>query len=151
MTVHIAIEGSPFVSLGIGCNYEESIVPGFRYMLRGQASWTSGNAPSTTALFEGGPGGLNIMGSYKGRNHVSATAGLEKHIFTNRLGTMNIQGSYQCAYSNGLIDGHDFNHGPSMGLLFYLRRFAAPALGMGAAYNVGTGIFNWGFRIGGSF
>ena len=151
LTGHFAIEGSHFVSFGVGGNYEESIVPGFRYMLRSQASWTSNNDPSTTAIFEGGPGGVNIIGSYSGRNHLSLTAGLEKYIFKAKLGTMTVQGSYQCAFSDGLIDGKDFNHGPSMGLQFYLRRFAAPALGAGAAYNVSTGIWNWGFRVGGSF
>jgi hypothetical protein len=115
--------------------------------LKSGAVWKS----STDPLYEGGPSSAQVdilPGDFAARNYAGLSAGLEKYIVSFRWGTLSVLGSWQLVFSQGLISGDEFDHGPSAGIRLYLSRIAIPAVGFGAAYNMNSGLFQLTFSIG---
>jgi hypothetical protein len=88
---------------------------------------------------------------FSARHYAGFSAGLEKHIYKAAWGTLSVQGSWQGVFSDGPVSGFEFNHGPALGVLFYLSRVAIPAIGGGAAYNMKSGLFQAAFSVGMAF
>ena len=146
---NLAISGSSYNEIGINGSYGYSFLPGFRLIIRGGAVWKS----ASNILFEESP--ISQIGilprSYSAMNYAGISAGVEKHIFVIRWGTLSIQSSWQGIFSHRQNSDWEFDHGPSAGINFYLSRIALPAIGVGAAYNIVSGLFQFNFSIGMSF
>ena len=105
-------------------------------------------------FFESSPQSVQIEilpRRYSARQYGSFSAGLEKHLFSLRWGSLSALASWQSVFSHGPISGNDFSHGPSGGVRFYLTRLALPALGVNLAYNMNSGLFQTAFSIGMEF
>ena len=142
--------GSSFHQTDFRCIYEYSLIPGFRLAIRSGAVWKS----STDILFEEGPQKAQVdilPGDFSARHYAGISAGFEKHLLSNRIGTLSVLSLWQCVISHGSISGMEFDHGPSGGIRFYLSRLALPALGLNIAYNVNSGLYQGSFAIGMGF
>jgi hypothetical protein len=142
--------GSSYHEFGLRATYEQSIVPGFRITLRSGAVWKSSADP----LYEGGPSSAQVdilPRDFSARNYAGLSAGFEKYIFNFSWGTFSVHAAWQIVFSEGLISGNEFDNGPSAGIRLYLNRIAIPALGLGAAYNINSGLFQLAFSMGMSF
>ena len=149
-TYNLAISGSSFHQIEFRGNYEKSIFPGFRTVLKGGASWKSTN----DSLFEDGQNKaqVNILPkNYSAFYYTGLSAGLEKYLVKFKWGTLSVLGSWQCVFSGGDITGLKFDHGPSGGFLIYLSRVALPAIGTGLSYNMVSGLYQFSFSVGMSF
>ena len=145
-----ALTGSSFHQAQIRAFYEQSLIPGFRVLLRSSLSWKSTEDP----LFEDGPQRAQVAilpNRFSALHYAGFTAGLEKYIFRMRWGTLSALASWQTVFSYGPIGGSQFDHGPSGGLRFYLSRLAMPAIGAGVAYNMNTQIFQFALNMGMEF
>jgi len=141
--------GSSFHEAGYRCNFDQSIVPGFRMNIKSGGSWKSTSDP----LFYDGPqkAQVNILPrKYSALYYAGLSAGLEKYLLKGNSGTLSFQGSYQGVFSYPKST-FEFDHGPSGGLVFYLSRIAIPAIGTGLAYNMVSGLFQFSFSMGMSF
>ena len=152
-----AVSGSSFCQLEYRGIYEQSLLPGFRFIARSSGFWIPNGDARMTPLFEEGPGKVMISilpRNFSALGYIGLTAGLEKYLFKVRWGTLSFQGSWQGVFSysplsdSGLLQ---FDHGPSAGLLFYVSRIAMPAIGAGAAYNMNSGLFQFNINIGIAF
>jgi len=147
----VELSGSSFHQAEFRGIYERSIVPGFRLSLRSGAIWNSSGDPDTAPLFEEGPQRAQVdilPRKFSARHYAGISAGLEKYVFKASWGTLSVLGSWQSVFSQGPISGFEFNHGPSGGIRFYLSRVALPAMGIGLAYNLNSGLFQFAFSIG---
>ena len=134
--------------------YEQPLVPGFRFILRSGAISKSSADPGIDPLFEEGPQRAQVdilPWSFSARHYAGFSTGLEKHIFNFSWGTFSVLGSWQLAFSHGPISGFQIDHGPSGGTRFYLNRLALPAMGVGLAYNMNSGLFQFAFSLGMGF
>ena len=142
-----AVSGSPYHQAGIRAVYEQSIVRGLRLCIRSGLSWNTTSSP----LFEDSPSSANVdilPRGFAALKYAGLSAGLEKHLFTMRWGTLSISGSWQAVISEGSISDFAFDHGPYGAVRFYLSRVALPAMGLGMAYNMNTRKTQFGFSIG---
>jgi len=151
-TYNLALTGTSFHEVNFRGAYEQSLLPGFRFSVRSGAIWKSGSDP----LFEDGPNRAQVdilPWKFSARHYAGFSAGLEKYLVKTKWGTLSVLGSWQCVFSQGPLSENkaEFNHGPSGGIRFYLSRIAIPALGMGLAYNMTTGIYQFSFSIGMGF
>ena len=135
--------------------YEQPLVPGFRLNLRSGAIWKSSVDPDAEygidTLFEESPQRAQVdilPNNFSARHYAGFSIGLEKHIFSLSWGTLSGLGSWQSVFSQGPISGFQFDHGPSGGIRFYLTRVALPAMGLGLAYNINSGLFQFAFSLG---
>jgi len=147
---NLVFTGSSFHQVEYRVNFEQPLIPGFRLTGRSAGVWKS----ITDPLFEDGPqkAQVNILpGSYSSMNYLGASAGLEKYIYRNNWGTLSIHGSWQSVFSGLELSDFEFDHGPSGGILFYLRRVALPAIGINLAYNLISGLYQFGFNMGMAF
>ena len=147
---NLAFSGSSFHQLELRGTYEQSLIPGFRLNIRSGGVWKSTSDP----LFEEGPGKAQISilpRTFSALHYAGFSAGLEKHLYKFRWGTLSVQGSWQGVFSYGSISDFEFNHGPTAELNLYLSRLALPAMGGGIAYNMNSGLFQFSFNIGMSF
>ena len=149
-TYNLALLGTSFHHAQLRATYEQSIIPGFRVLLRSSLSWKSTDNP----LFEDGPERAQVgilPNRFSALQYAGFSAGLEKSLFRIRWGTLSASASWQAVFSEGPIGGTQFDHGPSGGLRFYLSRLAMPAIGAGIAYNMNTGIFQFALNMGTEF
>jgi hypothetical protein len=147
-TFNAGLRGPSFHTVELGGRYEKSLLPGFRLNLQTGAAWTDSSDP----LFEQNPKGADILPrNFSARYYGSFSGGLEKYLVKFRFGTISLLGSWQIVYSHGPVLGEGVDHGPSGGLRFYLSRLAVPALGIGAAYNINSGLFQFAFNLGMGF
>ena len=148
---NLGFSGSSYHKAEFRGVYERSLVPGFRLNLYSGAIWKSTGDPDTAPLFEDGPQGAHVdilPQKFSARQYVGFSVGLEKYLFKASWGTLSMLGSWQSVFSQGLISGSEFNHGLSGGIRFYLSRVAIPAMGIGLAYNLNSGLFQFTFSIG---
>jgi hypothetical protein len=146
--------GSSFHQAEMRGAYERSLIPGFRAILRTGIVWRSDGDTSTNILFEHTPQSVQIdilPRNFSARHYASFSAGLEKHLYRFRWGTLSTPGSWQCVFSHGPISGSQFDHGPSGGIRFYLSRIAIPAIGLNLAYNINSGLYQMVFNMGMEF
>jgi hypothetical protein len=144
---YFGISGTSYHRLGLRATYEWSFIPGFRITLRSGAVWKSSSDP----LYEEGPSGAQVdilPGNFAAQNYVGLSAGLEKYILSFSWGTFSIFGAWQLVFSQGLISGNEFDNGPCAGIRLYLSSLAMPAFGIGAAYNINSGLFQLAFGVG---
>ncbi|MDR1352935.1 MAG: hypothetical protein LBK05_06600 [Treponema sp.] len=149
-TCNIVFDAPLFHSVSLGGAFAKSIVPGFRVDIRTGVIY----APQAPALVESSPSAARVdilPSTFSARNYAGISAGLEKHLFKFGFGTLSAAASYQVLWSQGPILGRQFDHGPAGGIRLYLSRIALPAMGLGAAYNVRTGLFQGTFTVGMSF
>ena len=152
--LNIDFSGFVFHRLELRANFEQSILPGFRFFVRNRSSWRSSTEDGLEGLFEDSPQQalVDILpGSFSARNYAGFSAGLEKYIFKVKWGTFSMLAGWQCAFSYGLISGFEFDNGPSAGVRFYLSRLAIPAFGGDIAYNINSGLFLFSFYLGMEF
>ena len=143
-----AITGSSFHELEFRGNYEQSLVPGFRFTARSGAVWKS----TSDTLFEEGPRNAQVdilPRNYTARHYAGLSTGLEKYLFGFRFGTLSAIGLWQGVFS--YTSDLEFNHGPSGGFLVYFSRVAIPAIGISLAYNMNSGLYQFNFVVGMSF
>lgn len=151
---NLNFSGPSFHSMEYRGVFEQPIVPGFRVNLRAGGIWITEANPDIDPLFEDSPMGAQIdilPWKFSARRYAGFSAGLEKYLFVTRWGTLSVLGSWQTVFSYGPISGFEFDHGPSGGIRFYLKKLALPALGGGAAYNMNSGRFQFAFFIGMDF
>jgi len=149
-TYYQAIRGSSFHEIEFRGDYEQPIIPGFRMNIRGGGIWKS----TSDTLFEERPRKAQVQilpRYYSALHYAGLSAGLEKYLYKSQRGTLSAQCSYQGVFSNRQDTDWEFDHGPSVGVLFYLSRIALPAIGIGTAYNVVSGLYQFTFTIGMSF
>ena len=147
---NFAISGSSYQQADFRAILEKSLIPGFRLNVRSGAVWKSSSNP----LFEEGPNKAQVEilpRKFSARHYAGLSAGLEKHLFTTRMGALSVLGSWQCVYSWGPVLGGEFDNGPSGGIRFYLSRLALPAMGFNAAYNINSGLIQFSFNLGMEF
>ena len=147
---NFAISGSPYQQTEMKAIFEKSIIPGFRLALKSGSVWTSGSDPK----YEEGPHAAQVdilPRSFSAKHYAGLSAGLEKHLFKTKMGTLSVLSSWQCVFSHGPISGDEFDNGPSGGIRFYLTRIALPAMGITAAYNMNSGLVQFGFNLGMEF
>ena len=149
-----AIIGSSFHQAEIRGVYEQSLIPGFRFSIRSGAIWKSDADAATDPLFEEGPQRAQVdilPRKYSARHYAGFSAGLEKYLFNLSWGTLSVLASWQAVFSQGPISDFQFDHGPSGGIRFYLSRIALPAMGIGLAYNMNSGLIQFAFSLGMGF
>jgi hypothetical protein len=147
-TYHLALEGDPWHEARVNAVYGRSVTPGFIASIRGAALWR----PNGNPLVEEHPRLADILpGNFAALHYASFQAGLEKCLARSRFGTLTIGGGWQTVFSSASRTGDTFDHGPMMGARYYLRRIAIPALGVGLAYNMASGIYQFSFNAGTSF
>ena len=142
--------GISFHSVQLRANWERSIVPGFRFMLRSGITFQ----PNVPVFFESPPGTAQVAilpRDFSARNYAGLSAGLERSIIRINAGTFSISASYQVVYSYGSILGNSVDHGVLGMFTFYLNRVAIPALSLGVAYNVNRNYFQGFFGLGMTF
>jgi hypothetical protein len=130
--------------------YEYSILPGFKAGIRGGIRYTPDAPPglesSASSVL------VDILpGSFSARHYAGAAVGLEQYLFKFSQGTVAVLASYQTVYSYGPILAHEFDHGVSGGINFYLSRIAIPAMGFSVSYNVAKKELQYGLNMGASF
>jgi outer membrane protein assembly factor BamA len=127
--------------------FERSLVPGFRINIRSGAVFKT----ETDALIEGGPQRAQVdilPARFSASNYAGLSAGFEKYIIKFRWGTISALGSWQAVFSYGTISDLQFDNGLYVGGRLYLSRMAISAVGMGFAYNMNSGLFQFGFNMG---
>ena len=145
-----AFFGSSFHQVEFRGVYEQPLLPGFRLSIRSGGVWKSTSEP----LFEEGPqkAQVNILPrNFSALHYAGMSLGLEKQLYRVRWGALSAQGAWQAVFSHGPVSDSQFDHGPSIGIVFYLSRLALPAMGGNFAYNINSGLFQFGFSIGISF
>jgi hypothetical protein len=155
-TYNLAISGSSFHQGEFRGIYEQSFIPGFRINLQSGGVWKFSADGDLNPLYEEGPHRAQVdilPRKSSARQYAGFSAGLEKYLVKIKWGTLSVRGSWQCVIAQGPLSDEEaeFSHGPSGGLSFYLSRLAIPALGIGLAYNVSTGIYQFSFNIGTGF
>ncbi|WP_010257018.1 hypothetical protein [Treponema primitia] len=131
-------------------NYERSLVPGFKAVVRGGIHY----APASPPILESSASsvGINILpNTFSAQHYAGAVLGLEKYLFKFSQGTLALLATYQAVYSYGPILEHQFDHGVTGAMNFYLSKIAIPALGLGLSYNVAADELTSTFSIGMSF
>ncbi|MDR0447819.1 MAG: hypothetical protein LBH07_04040 [Treponema sp.] len=135
--------------------YEQSLVPGLRFILRSGAVVKSGfSGGPMDSFFEEGPQKAQVdilPRKFSALHYAGFSTGFEKSLFNVKWGTFSVLGSWQCVFSRGPISGDEFDQGPSGGFRFYLRRLALPALGANLAYNMYSGLYQFVFSLGMEF
>ena len=145
-----SFDGLSFHSLRFRGTWEQSLVPGFRLVVRTGLVFE----PDVPVLFESSPSAAQVAilpRYFSARNYTGISAGMEKYILKIPSGTFSVAGAYQFVYSRGSVLGDSVDHGPVGMLFFYLRRLAIPALGLGVAYNVKENYIQGSFSFGMSF
>jgi hypothetical protein len=143
-------DNSPLQVLSARANYELPLVPGFKAGLRGGIRY----APRSLPILESSASAVDIdilPNSFSAQNFAGAALGFEKYLHKFSQGTLAFLLSYQAVYSHGPILGHEFDHGVSASLNFYLSRIAIPALRSGVSYNAAKNEYIGVFSIGMSF
>ncbi|MDR2618457.1 MAG: hypothetical protein LBC62_06265 [Treponema sp.] len=136
--------------ISLMAGWEKSIVPGFRFVLKGGGAW----APEIPVLGESSPNEaqVNILpSSFVARHFAGASLGLEKHLFKFGFGSLSLFASWQAIWTEGSVLDARFDHGPAGGVSLYLSKIAIPALAVGAAYNAAADYFQLSFSLGMSF
>jgi outer membrane protein assembly factor BamA len=144
------LNAAPLHTLSLRGNYEISVIPGFKAGLRGGIYYR----PDAPPLLESSASsaGFNILPStFSARHYAGAALGFEKYLYKFSQGIMAFLISYQAVYSYGPILEHEFDHGVTGALNFYLSRIAIPAMGIGVSYNVAAKEFTVSFNMGTSF
>jgi hypothetical protein len=145
-----AINGNSFHQVEYRGIFEHSLIPGFRINIKSAGVWKTSADP----LNEDGPYSAFVSilpRDFSAMQYAGFSAGLEKYLYKARWGTLAIHGSWQGVFYDGHISGSEFNHGPAVGLLFYLSQIAIPAVGGGAAYNMNSRLFQGVFSVGMAF
>lgn len=127
--------------------FERPILDWIRLLARASAVY----APESPPVFEFGPQsiGLAVLPSaFSARSAVAGSLGLETRVAALPFGVISALASYQAALSEGSVIGESVDHGPVGGVRLYLAKVAVPAMDIGVAYNVATGIFRASFGIG---
>ena len=145
-----AISGNSFHQVEFRGIYEQPLFPGFRLNIRSGGVWKSTLEP----LFEEGPQKAQVSilpRNYSARHYAGLSLGAEKHLYRARWGTISAQSAWQGVFSHGPVLDSQFDHGPSIGIHFYLSRLALPAMGANIGYNINSGLFQFTFTMGMSF
>ncbi|MDR3113933.1 MAG: hypothetical protein LBU25_00240 [Treponema sp.] len=141
-------QGTPaFHELRLQAGYQKPLLPGFRVNLRAGLLY----APEAPALFESPPQVAQVEilpGTFTARRYAGASAGLEKHIFTIKAGSLSALMAYQAVFSEGPILGGGFDHGVAGAVVFYLSKLAIPAMALSMAYNVPAKQPQFSFSLG---
>jgi hypothetical protein len=141
---------NPLHTVSLRGVYERSILPGFKAGIRGGMRYSPGAPP----IFDSSASSVLIdilPGTFSAQNYLGAALGFEKYLYKFSQGTLAFLASYQAVYSYGPLLEHQFDHGVSGALNFYLSRIAIPTMGIGVFYNVAKNEFMVGYNIGASF
>jgi hypothetical protein len=141
------IASDSFHEIKLRSVYQESLLPGFKLNLSGGALYQ----PNVPPLFESSPNAaqVNILpNSFSARNYAGLSLGFEKYLFKISAGILSAIASYQIVFSEGPIIGARLDHGAAASLVFYLRKLAIPAMGLGFAYNVSADYPQFYFSVG---
>ena len=136
-------------TIEVKSKYEKSIFPGFKLCIQTAISYFDNNElfsllrPSDFA---------SILPRYYGTNtYFGGRMGLEKGLFRWKYIVPSVSLDYQLVGSKNPDLGWNFDHGPSVGIIFYLPRIAFPASAINFNYNVARNYFNIGYALGASF
>jgi len=149
-TVSSDISSSVWHSISFRGVYQKPIMPGFKMSFRGGGTYKT----EVPVFLESGPGSaeVNILpNSFSAWRYAGLSAGLEKSLLHFSFGTISLYGAWQMVYSYGPILDDRFDYGLAGFLRLYLNRLAIPAVGLGVAYNIPAGYFQFSFSMGMSF
>jgi hypothetical protein len=145
--VRAVLDGDTTHRVGLVFNYDQSIISGFRWTAKGGATWS----PESDRFTETSPSEVNVTlmtNNFRATTMTGLYAGFEKALWRVNAGTLAVLAAYQVLASQSLSDGDSFDHGPFVGVLFYLRRIAIPAIGLGVSFNLVRETTQWSFSIG---
>lgn len=141
------LEGASWPAAEFRSRWELPFVPGFRARLSAAGIW----APDSPAVFESDPfaaGTALLPGRFAAASLAGAEAGLELRALKLPFGSVSALASYQAAAARGSRVGDVLAYGPAAGLRLYIAKVAVPAVDVGAAWNLATGIPRFSFGIG---
>ncbi|MDR1178065.1 MAG: hypothetical protein LBK64_04485, partial [Spirochaetaceae bacterium] len=134
-TYNLGIDTSSYHSGRISVNFQQSLLPGFRLLLRSTLLYEGGAG----ILFENSPSSVHINilpQDFSARSYAGFSGGLEKSLASFSAGVLSILAAWEGVVSEGPVLGRCWDQGVSAGVRFYLSRIAIPALGVGYAYNL---------------
>jgi hypothetical protein len=149
-TLMLILDDLPLHTVSLRGAYTIPIVPGFQAGIHGGIHHTPGAPP----IFESPPNSVGIKilpNTFSAVSYAGAALEFEKYLFKFSQGTLAVLVGYQAVYSYGPILSHQFDHGFTGGINFYLSRIAIPALGLGASYNAAADKFQGTLSLGMSF
>jgi len=127
--------------------YEQPLFPGFKLGARAAGVYEA-DAP---VVFEEAPStvGITILpSSFSAPILAGGSLALEGRLIQFPFGTLSALLAWQTAWSDGPLLGSRFDQGPAGGIRLYVAKVAVPAVDIGAAYNLETGLFRATFGIG---
>ncbi len=139
--------GQLYQDVSLGFQAQIASLPGLRFSLRGTQLYgfdvpLALESPVAEA-------GISILPSnYRAAIVSAGSLNAEARLFSLRWGVISALLGYQGALTQGLLTPWRWDQGPTAGLRLYVARLAIPAVDMGAAYNLSTGLFRATFGVG---
>lgn len=146
-TYNLGLVNSTFQALELKAAYEHPFFPGLKLVFKGALDYR----PQAPAAFEENPASVGITvlpSAFSAAVLVGGSAGLEGRLVRFPFGVLAGLLSYQALYSDGPLLGERLDHGPAAGIRLYVAKVAIPAMDLGAAYNLETGLYRITFGIG---
>jgi outer membrane protein assembly factor BamA len=144
---HWGLQGDSFHQVEFDGVFQHSLVPGFRFNLRGAVLYS----PRAPVLFESGPqvSGTGLLPAmYSAQSYGGISAGFEKYLFKFKYGTISALAGWQTVLADGPLSGRESGYGPAGGLSLYLSRLALPGLSFALGYNIKTRLPQFSFNMG---
>jgi hypothetical protein len=145
-TIGIDVDDINSVSFNGVLNH--SIVEGFRFTAKSGIIFAT---KSASPFFESSSmnAAVNILPQkYSATDFAGISLGVEKYLLKLPLGTVSLSTAYQMVYSNGELLRRQFDYGAVVMLQMYFSKIAIPGMGLGLAYNMDKGVWQYAFNIG---
>jgi hypothetical protein len=126
---------------------DKAFFPGLRFSLRTAANWAA-DAPAVFQEDVQSVGGTILPSSIAAPLVAAGSLGLEGRLVKFPFGSLSALASWQLVRADGGPAGSVLAYGPTGGLRLYVAKVAVPALDLGAAYNLRTGLYQVAVGVG---
>jgi outer membrane protein assembly factor BamA len=144
---NFALLDRSYQTLSLRAAYERSLFSGMKLGIKGSALY-DGEAPAAYENSAERVGVTLLPPSFSVRSLAGASIGVEARIVKFPFGVLAALASYQGLVSESPLFDARIDHGPAGGIRLYVARLAIPAMDIGVAYNIPTGLFKATFGIG---
>ena len=144
---HGALQGQTYQDVVLGFQAQVAPLPGLRLGLRGTQLYGF-DVPLALESPAAETGASILPSNYRASIVTFGGLNAEGRLFSLRWGVISALLGYQVALSQGLLTEVRWDQGPTAGLRLYVARLAIPAMDMGVAYNLSTGLFRATFGVG---